>query len=67
MNTPFGVSDQNPDVIQAQMLNNGPTNINQPVDYSKIKFPPLSFTDVGGSRVLALRQKLAQKIQAFQL
>jgi uncharacterized cupredoxin-like copper-binding protein len=67
MNTPLDATEQNPDVIQAQIISNGATNINQPVDYSKIKFPPLSFTDVGGSRVLALRQKLAQKIQAFQL
>jgi hypothetical protein len=67
MNSSFGHQYQDTDDSKANALQGNVNSLNQSIDYSKLKFPPIPFTDDGISRSMALRKKLAQRIMAINI
>lgn len=67
MNSSFGHQYHVTDDSKANAIQENVNSLNQSIDYSKLKFPPIPFTDDGISRAMALRKKLAQRIMAIHL
>jgi len=67
MNNSFGHQYHLTDDIQANSLQGNGSSLNQSIDYTKVKFPPIIFTDDGISRAMALRKKIAQRIMEINL